>query len=76
MYHNDNCWVYVSDRPGVRFQPGPGSNILPGALSGRGRGFLVKIWSPVRLAEVMKLFENLRKNCNLAGGGNFSNYYS
>ena len=37
------------------------------------RGFLVNIWSPVRLTEVMKLFENLKKNCNLAGSGNFSN---
>ena len=44
----------TSDRPGVRFQPGPGSNFLAGAGgtdSGRGRG-------PVRLAEVVKLFEN------------------
>ena len=46
-----------SDRPGVRFQLGPWNNFLAragGTDSSRGRGFLVKIWSPVRLAEVMK----------------------
>ena len=58
--------VEVSDRPGVRFQQGPEMIFLAGAggnNSGRdrGRGFLVKIWSPVQLAEVMKLFENLEK---------------
>ena len=47
----------------VRFQPGPESKILAGAGGtdcgrDRARGFLVKFWSPVRLAEVMKLFEN------------------
>ena len=52
--------TYLSDRPGVRLQPGPGpgSNFLAGAGGtdyGRSRGFLVKIWSPVRLAEAMKL---------------------
>ena len=57
------CVIYVTDcdRPGLRFQPGPGSNFLAragGIDCGRSRGFLVKIWSPVRLAEVMKLFEN------------------
>ena len=58
--------VEVSDRPGVRFQTGPEMIFLAGAGGtnsgrGRGRGFLVKIWSPVQLAEVMKLFENLEK---------------
>ena len=58
-----------SDRPGVKFQPGPGSNFLAGVRGtdssrgrDRGRVFLVKIWSPVRLAEVIKLFENDEKN--------------
>ena len=53
--------IESSDRQGVKFLPGPGSNFLAGAGgtdSDRGRGFLVKIWSSVRLAEVMKLFEN------------------
>ena len=33
-----------------------------GTDSNRGRGFLFMIWSPVRLAEVLKLFENYKKN--------------
>ena len=54
--------VSRSDPPGVRFQPGPGSNFLAGAgETDSGLGFLVKIWSPVRFAEFMKLFENLEK---------------
>ena len=59
---------FPSVRPGIKFQPGsnflagPGSNFLVGAwgtASGRvmGWGFLVNIWSPVRLAEVIKLFK-------------------
>ena len=56
------CDLYCavcSDRPGVRFQSGPGSNVLAGAWGiDSSRGFLVKIWSPVRLTKVMKLFEN------------------
>ena len=48
----------ISDRPGVKFQLGPGSNFLAGAGGddsgrGRGRGFLVNIWSPVLLAGVL-----------------------
>ena len=34
---------------------------IPAGGYDSGRGFLVKIWSPVRLAEVMKLFENEEK---------------
>ena len=46
--------ILTSDRPGVKFQPGPGSNFLAGGIdSGRGRGFLVKIWSSVLSFETL-----------------------
>ena len=42
---------------GGKMPAGAGSNFLAGGTF-FGRGFLVKVWSPVRLAEVMKLLEN------------------
>ena len=45
--------ILCSDRPEVKFQPGPGSNFLAGAWgTDSGQEFLMKI------AEVMKLFKN------------------
>ena len=74
MSARNSCVLYTSDGLGAKFQPGPGSNFSAkagGTDSGRGRGFLIKICSPVRHDEVMKLFENLEKT--VAGGRNFSN---
>ena len=53
---------------GGKFKSGPGNNFLVGARFtdfGWGRVFLVRIWSPVRLAEVMIYYLKIKKKIEI-----------